>query len=162
MVVGGVWLVLSAFASLPALVSSFAEVASRSDREAGDLLKQFFVVYVPSGLLGVVLGSLPGVYAIASSDKWAARLVPDYDADLELRPSLILAVGAMLLGLSTGVSGAISLAASGAGFVLQSVGGTTGEVLAGLMLERSLYGAFTLIAGILLFRWGSRAVLRAT
>ena len=160
-VLGGIWLIVSGFASLPSIVADFSDATRHSDRDATAELRDLFLIYLPSGLLGVLLAALPGIYATMSSERWAARLVPHDETDLEIQPSLILAVGAMLMGLSTGVSGAISLAASGAGLVLQQVDGEVSRVLVAMTVERALYGAFMLLAGILLFRWGSRAVLRA-
>lgn len=160
-VIGGLWLIFSGFSSFPSLFSNFAAAADHSDREATDRLRDLFFVYLPSGLFGALLTTIPGIYAILTSDRWAARLVPVDETDLEIRPSLILAVGAMLMGLSTGISGAVSLVASAAGFILQSIDGKAGEILVGMMVERALYGVFTLCAGIVLFQWGSRAVPRA-
>ncbi len=160
-VIGGIWLIVSGFSSLPSLFSNFAEAADHSDREAAEHLRDLFFVYLPAGLFGSLLAAFPGVYAIFSSDRWAARLVPNDETNLEIRPSLILAVGAMLMGLSTGLSGAISLAASGTGFILQSSDGDASRLLVGMRVDRALHGSFMLGAGILLFRWGSRAVLRA-
>lgn len=159
--IGGIWLILSSFDSLPSLFSDFAEAVDHSDREATEHVSDLFFVHLPLGLLGVLLGAIPGVYAILSSNRWAARLVPDDETDLEIPPSLILAVGAMLMGLSTGLSGAISLAASATGFMLQPFDGDASRLLVGMRVDRALYGSFMLCAGILIFRWGSRAVLRA-
>jgi|JI10StandDraft_1071094.scaffolds.fasta_scaffold51507_4 hypothetical protein len=158
---GGIWLILSGFASLPSIVADFAGSTRHSDRDATEEIRDLFLIYLPSGLLGVLLAAIPGIYAISSADRWAARLVPDDETDLEIRPSLILAVGAMLMGLSTGISGAISFAASGAGLIIQLIDEEASRVLVEMMVERALYGAFAVLAGILIFRWGSRAVLRA-
>jgi hypothetical protein len=158
---GGIWLILSGFSSLPSIFADFTDRAGRSDRDASEQVRDLFLVYLPSGILGLLLAATPGIYATLSSERWAARLVPDDDTDLEIRPSLILAVGSMLLGLSTGLSGAIALAASGMSFILTSIGGESNDIFAGMMVERARYGAFALCAGIGLFRWGSHAVGRA-
>ena len=67
----------------------------------------------------------------------------------------------MLFGVLTGVSGAISLASAGIGRSFQVVDCANGGYLAGMMLDRAVYGCFSLVAGVLLFRWDSRGVLRA-
>ena len=157
--VGGIWLVISAFASVTSMFVGFGELATRVDRSAADVFGDFFVFYLPSGLAGIAVGVLPGIYAILSSHKWAARIVPTDHSTIEIQPSLILAVGAMLLGLSTGISGAVSLASAGLILALQFAGGSIADYAATMVIRSVAYGLCSLIAGVLVFRWGSRGVL---
>jgi len=159
--IGGIWVILSGISSLPSILVDFADAANRLDRDPSEQVRNLFLIYLPSGLLGVLLAAVPGIYAILASERWAARFAPESSADSEIQPSLVLAAGSMLLGLSTGLSGAISLGVSGVTFLLDSLNLPEDGFLTGIMIERALYGVFALTGGLMLFRWGSRAVRRA-
>lgn len=160
-VIGGVWLTIYTFASVASLFVGFAEITAGSDHSLSDSLTVFVAIYLPSALGGIVTGSIPGIYAVLSSHEWAARLVPHDDSPIEVQPSLILSVGAMLLGISTGVGGAVTIASNGLVLAMQVASGSDQAVMAQLLARQFAFGLCSLIAGILVFRWGSRGVLRA-
>lgn len=160
-VVGGLWLIFSALSSAASSFSTMAEAGMRLDRDPGDFASDFLWLQLPTLLMILIFGVGPGLYAIFSSHAWAARLSPADTQMAEVGPSLVLSVGSMLLGLSIGVSGAISLAV-GAGLTLMWTfvdGPSFGPDP--FQARMGLNGLFSLIAGILLFQWGSRGVLRA-
>jgi len=160
-VIGGVYLIVSSFSSVASLFAGFAESSSRLDRDFAEAVSDLFAFYLPSSIGAVFFGAVPGIYAIWSAEAWAARLTPADESTTTLEPSLALSVGAMILGLSFGVSGAVSLATGGLLVAVQIASGAIGELSAVFSLRTLLYGACSLVAGVLLFRWGGSGVIRA-
>jgi hypothetical protein len=158
LILGGIWIVISGAAGLAPAIAGYLELSIGTDPDVGDLAWTLFLPIGGNLVAFLLLALGPGLYVIEKSSKWAASLTPEAGGEIELGPSMLLAVGLMILGLALIVDGAASLlfaplswwTAAQMDYKPQFVGSAVGG---------AAYSLLRLVAGILIYKWGSRSVL---
>ncbi len=97
----GIYLVVSSLSSIPSNMGQIWFLGSRGAGEAVTLL-------AINLLLIVLFGLLPGLWIISRRDRLAkAWFVDDRDSQISVEPQTLLAVGLVLIGVSTLIAGLV-------------------------------------------------------
>jgi hypothetical protein len=152
----GALLIVNALAALAGATTARPLVVSTREAPLSIVLESGALSFAVS-LLGVALfGLLPGASFMWKGREWAARIAPEEPVHAELRPSALLAVGALLLGIAVSIRGVSGLVGGLASVVAAAA--SPDEVARSMTFANSVEltaaSAASLVLGLLLARWG--------
>jgi hypothetical protein len=160
-IIGGIWLIFSALAAelsnLVWMMEKLGPAVDRSDEVFSDIV----AIQASVLILLLIVGIAPGIYAIYASEKWAIRLGRPGDAVSIIDASTVRSAAGIILGLSIGSSGAVSLATGVGAIAFKALLEPAGVSLEALLSRSIINAIVSVIVGILLFRWGMLATLHA-
>ena len=114
-----VYLVVSSLSSIP---SSMGQIGSLGIGSAGEAATGLAIML----LLVVLLALLPALWIISRRDRLAkAWFVDDRDSQVSVEPRPLLAVGLVLMGVSTLIAGLVTGAVAVSQFGISMAGSTT-------------------------------------
>ena len=160
LVLGAIWIAVSAVASLSSAVASLVSTAAVYNDSPTEWLESLWWI-VPL-IVGVacLFGLFPAWFLFTRREAFSSRLVDETSCPQELLPSLFYGVALMVLGISISVNGIASVL-SGTMIVLSSVWPFDDPSRPFLVSNLPIAGLVYLVAGVVVYRAGSRAILRA-
>jgi hypothetical protein len=160
LVLGGIWIAVSGAASLAVGIAEFVQFSARTDPDIAGIGWPLGAMVVSSVVAFLLFALAPGLYVISKSRNWAASFALG-DKPVELGPSLALAVGLMILGVAWIVEGLAALLVSPISFFFGAALAQDDATLYPDVVSSVAYSLLRLVAGLAVYRWGSRGVLHA-
>jgi hypothetical protein len=166
LVLGGIWIAISGAASLAVGIIEFVQSSAQTDPGIAGTVGTVGIGWplgamVATSVFAFLLFALtPGLYVISRSRSWAASFALG-DQPVEFGPSLVLAVGLMIIGVVWIVEGLTALLVSPISFFFGPALAQDDPTFYPTIVSGVAYSLLRLVAGIAVYRWGSRGVLNA-
>ena len=139
-----VYLVVSSLSSIPSAMGQILSLGIASAEEAAMALAIML-------LLVVLFALLPGLWIISRRDRLAkAWFVDDRDSQVSVEPQTLLAVGLVLIGVSTVIAGLVSGVFAMSQFGITMAGSMAGSTT--IAVSRSVQAGVQLVLGVALIR----------
>ena len=160
LVLGGIWIAISGAASLAVGIIEFVQSSAQTDPGTVGIDWPLGAMVATSVFAFLLFSLTPGLYVISRSRSWAASFALG-DQPVELGPSLVLAVGLMIIGVVWIVEGLTALLVSPISFFFGTALAQDDPTFYPTIVSGVAYSLLRLVAGIAVYRWGSRGVLNA-